>query len=95
MSKTNPKVHALQPPKPAKPTEEEIKKQQARFVMQQRGQIAQSALNSLLANPSLDTRDTTPDDLVTYAVACADVYIEKVYGFALTKPEDKDGNGEV
>ena len=89
MSKTNPKVHSL-PPKPKAPTEEELKQQQARFIMQQRGAVAQSALNSLLANPSLDTRDTTPEYLVTYAVACADEYVKQVYGFALKTDEPKE-----
>lgn len=86
MSKTNPKAPRLAAPK--KPSEEEIKEQQARFMMQQRGAVSQGALNSLLANPSLDMKETTPDDLVTYALACADAYIEHMYGFILNKPKE-------
>ena len=94
MTTKNPKVHSLQgAPKP--PTEEEKKAQQARFIMQQRGAIAQGALNSLLSNPSLDMKESTPDDLVDYALACADAYIERVYGFILKAPnEDGDGGGK-
>jgi hypothetical protein len=87
MTTKNPKVHSLQSaPKP--PTEEEKKTQQARFIMQQRGAIAQGALNSLLSNPSLDMKESTPDDLVDYALACADAYIERVYGFILKAPKE-------
>jgi len=89
MSKTNPKVHAI-PPKAKQPTEEELKQQQARFIMQQRGAVAQSALNSLLSNPSLDMASDEPAVVVDYAVACADQYIEKVYGFALKTPEKEE-----
>lgn len=86
---TNPKskVHAL----PPKPTEEDIKKQQARFIMQQRGAVAQSAVNSIVGNPSFDMKELAPADVVAYALELADEYIEQVYGFALTKPEDKEG----
>lgn len=90
MTKTNPKVHSLQgAPKP--PTEEEKKAQQARFIMQQRGAIAQGALNSLLSNPSLDMKDATPEYLIDYAIDCADAYIERVYGFILKQPKEKEG----
>ncbi len=88
MSKTNVKAPRLAAPK--KPSEEEVKAQQARFIMQQRGAMAQSAMNSLLANPSLDMKETTPDELATYAVACADAYIEKMYGFILDKPKEEE-----
>lgn len=90
MSKTNPKVPKL----PVKPTEDEKKAQQARFIMQQRGAISQGALNSLLANPSLDMKESTPDDLVDYALACADAYIERVYGFILKAPKEDEDAGD-
>ena len=40
-------------------------------------------------------KESTPDDLVDYALACADAYIERVYGFILKAPnEDGDGGGK-
>ena len=89
MSKTNPKVHAI-PPKPKAPTEEELKQQQARFIMQQRGAVAQSALNSLVQCASFDYKEHDPEDVVTYAVALADEYVKQVYGFALKTDEPKE-----
>ena len=88
---TNPKskIHSI-PAAPKPPTEEELKKQQARFFMQARGQVAQSAINSIVSGASFDWRENDPADVVGYALALADQYIEQVYGFAL-KPEDKEG----
>lgn len=87
MSKTNPKVHAI-PPKPKAPTEEELKQQQARFIMQQRGAVAQSALNSLVSGASFDWRENDPNEVVLFAVALADEYVKQVYGFELRKPDE-------
>lgn len=87
MTKSNPKVHAI-PPKPKAPTEEELKQQQARFIMQQRGAVAQSALNSLVSCASFDYKEHDPEDVVTYAVALADEYVKQVYGYEFRKPED-------
>jgi len=89
MSKTNPKVHAI-PPKAKQPTEEELKQQQARFIMQQRGAVAQSALNSIVSAASFDWRENEPAEVVTYAVALADEYVKLVYGFALKTDEPKE-----
>lgn len=89
MTKTNPKVHAI-PPKPKAPTEEELKQQQARFIMQQRGAVAQSALNSIVSAASFDWRENDPVEVVTYAVALADEYVKQVYGFALKTPEKEE-----
>lgn len=89
MTKSNPKVHAI-PPKPKAPTEEELKQQQARFIMQQRGAVAQSALNSIVSAASFDWRENDPVEVVTYAVALADEYVKQVYGFALKTDEPKE-----
>jgi hypothetical protein len=89
MTSKNPKVHAI-PPKPKAPTEEELKQQQARFIMQQRGAVAQSALNSLVSGASFDWRENDPSEVVTYAVALADEYVKLVYGFALKTDEPKE-----
>lgn len=87
MTSKNPKVHAI-PPKPKAPTEEELKQQQARFIMQQRGAVAQSALNSIVSSASFDWRENDPVEVVTYAVALADEYVKQVYGYEFRKPED-------
>lgn len=89
MSKTNAKAPRLAAPK--KPSEDEVKAQQARFIMQQRGAMAQSAVNSLLANPSLDVKETLPDDIVSYAVDVADAFVENLYGFILKDQKEKEG----
>lgn len=89
MTSKNPKVHAI-PPKPKAPTEEELKQQQARFIMQQRGAVAQSALNSIVSAASFDWRENDPVEVVTYAVALADEYVKQVYGFALKTDEPKE-----
>lgn len=88
MSKTNAKAPRLAAPK--KPSGEEVKTQQARFIMQQRGAMAQSAMNSLLANPSLDMKETTPGDIAAYAFDCADAFVEKMYGFILNEPKEEE-----
>ena len=89
MTSKNPKVHAI-PPKPKAPTEEELKQQQARFIMQQRGAVAQSALNSLVSGASFDYKEHDPEDVVAYAVNLADEYVKQVYGFALKTDELKE-----
>lgn len=88
MSKTNAKAPRLAAPK--KPSDEEVKAQQARFIMQQRGAMAQSAINSLLANPSLDMKEITPEEIVGYATAVADAYVEKMYGFIFNEPKEEE-----
>ena len=87
MTNKNPKVHAI-PPKPKAPTEEELKQQQARFIMQQRGAVAQSALNSIVSSASFEWRDNDPSEVVAFAVCLADEYIKEVYGYEFRKPDE-------
>ena len=39
-------------------------------------------------------KESTPDDLVDYALACADAYIERVYGFILKAPKEDEDAGD-
>lgn len=80
MSKTNPKVHPLQGPKP--PTEEEIKQQQIRALHQQRCGMAQAfAVNILHAIPITDlTANFSPKDVAHFACVLADAMMEEFYG---------------
>jgi hypothetical protein len=85
MSKTQAKGRVA----PPKPTEEEQKQQQARFILQQRGAIIQSALNSIVSAGSFWMNENEPADVVRYAVALGDEYVKQVYGYELRRPDEE------
>lgn len=79
MTKTNPKVHSLQ--QPPKPTEEELLRQQARAMLQQRNSMAQIFAANICNNTPLDIlKAYGTKDVAKWCTSLADEMMEQFYG---------------
>lgn len=79
MSKTNPKVHNLQPVK-KQPTEDEIRAQAARAMAQQHHSMAQTfAANIVHATPLDILKENGAQDIADFADALASALMDKWY----------------
>ena len=83
MTKSNPKIKSLSP-KPAKPTEDEIRAQAARAMAQQHHGMAQAFVANICAATPFDIlRDNGPEDVAVYADHLASALMDIWY-----KPQD-------
>lgn len=89
MSKTNPKVHALQPA-PKQPTEEEIRAQALRAMAQQHRAMAQTfAANICHGTPFQLLTEYGALDIADFADELATAFMDKWY-----KPKEEDKTAE-
>lgn len=79
MTKTNPKVHSLQPAK-KQPTEEEIRAQAARALAQQHHSMAQAFAANICHSTPLDIlKEHGPQEVADFADALASALMDNWY----------------